>query len=123
MEVILDTNFIISCIMKKIDFLSQLEEKGFKVVVPLEVLQELKGLRLSSKASHEERIAIDVALEMAASKRIKSITLGEGKVDDALIEKGKKGIYIATLDSGIKRNVPNKIVIFNAKKEVGVERD
>ena len=123
MEVILDTNFIISCIMKKIDFLSQLEEKGFKVVVPLEVLQELKGLRLSSKASHEERIAIDVALEMAASKRIKSITLGERKVDDALIEKGKKGIYIATLDSGIKRNVPNKIVIFNAKKEVGVERD
>jgi len=109
--------------MKKIDFLSQLEEKGFKAVVPREVLQELKGLRLSSKASHEERIAIDVALEMAASKRIKSITLGEGKVDDALIEKGKKGIYIATLDSGIKRNVPNKIVIFNAKKEIGVERD
>ena len=123
MEAILDTSFIISCIMKKIDFLSQLEEKGFKAVVPREVLQELKGLRLSSKASHEERIAIDVALEMAASKRIKSITLGEGKVDDALIEKGKKGIYIATLDSGIKRNVPNKIVIFNAKKEVGVERD
>jgi len=123
MEAILDTSFIISCIMKKIDFLSQLEEKGFKAVVPREVLQELKGLRLSSKASHEERIAIDVALEMAASKRIKSITLGEGKVDDALIEKGKKGIYIATLDSGIKRNVPNKIVIFNAKKEIGVERD
>ena len=123
MEVILDTNFIISCIMKKIDFLSQLEEKGFKVVVPLEVLQELKGLRLSSKASHEERTSIDVALEMVYSKRVKSITLGERKVDDALIEKGKKGIYIATLDSGIKRNVPNKIVIFNAKKEVGVERD
>jgi len=79
MEVILDTNFIISCIMKKIDFLSQLEEKGFKVVVPLEVLQELKGLRLSSKASHEERTSIDVALEMVYSKRVKSITLGEGK--------------------------------------------
>ena len=123
MEAILDTSFIISCIMKKIDFLSQLEEKGFKVVVPLEVLQELKGLRLSSKASHEERTAIDVALEMVYSKRVKSITLGERKVDDALIEKGKKGIYIATLDSGIKRNVPNKIVIFNAKKEIGVERD
>lgn len=123
MEAILDTSFIISCIMKKIDFLSQLEESGFKVIVPREVVRELKGLRLSSKASHEERAAIDIALEMVYSKRVKSITLGERKVDEVLIEKGKQGVYIATLDAEIKRNVPNKIVIFNAKKEIGIERD
>ena len=118
----MDTNFIMSCIVKKIDFLSQLEEKGFKVVVPREVLQEFKDLKKESKISHEERTAIDIALQMLSSKDIKKITIGQGKVDDLLIKKGQEGVYIATLDNGIKRKVPNKIVIFSSKKEVGVER-
>ncbi len=122
MEALLDTNFIMSCIVKKIDFLSQLEEKGFKVVVPREVLQEFKDLKKESKISHEERTAIDIALQMLSSKDIKKITIGQGKVDDLLIKKGQEGVYIATLDNGIKRKVPNKIVIFSSKKEVGVER-
>ncbi|MDO8508625.1 MAG: PIN domain-containing protein [Nanoarchaeota archaeon] len=122
MEVILDTNFIISCIVKKIDFLSQLRERGFRVLVPREVLQELKDVRLQSKTAHEERMAIDIALEMLASKQIEKTTIGKGKVDDLLIRRGLEGVYIATLDNGIKRRIPNKVVILNSKKEVGVER-
>ena len=121
MEVILDTNFIISCILKKIDFLAQLEEQGFKVVVPREVIQELKDLRLNNKTSRGERSAIDVALEMFSSKRIKKISFGQGKVDEQLIKKGKEGVYIASLDREIKRQVPNRIVIFDAKKGIGIE--
>lgn len=123
MEVILDTNFIISCVMKGIDFLSQLKEKGFKVVVPREVIQEMKDLRIRRKISHEERMAIGVSIEILLSKKVKKMTIGQGKVDDLLIKKGKEGVYIATLDNGIKRQVPNRVVIFSAKKEVGVERD
>jgi len=123
MEVILDANFIISCVMKRIDFLSQLKEKGFKVVVPREVIQEMKDLRIGRKMSQEERIAIDVAIKILFSKKVKKMTIGQGKVDDLLIKKGKEGAYIATLDNGIKRQVPNRVVIFSAKKEVGVERD
>ena len=121
MEVLLDTNFIISCILKKIDFISQLENKGFKIVVPREVLQELKDLKFNGRTSGNERTAIDVALDVLYSKKVKKTTIGEGKVDDLLIKKGKQGVYIATLDAGIKRQVPNRIVIFNAKKEVGIE--
>jgi len=123
MEVLLDTNFIISCIVKKIDFLSQLREKGFRVVIPREVMQELKDVRLDSKTSSYERKAIDVALEMLASKQIEKTTIGKGKVDDLLIKRGQQGAYIATLDNGIKRHVTNKIVILSASKEIGVERD
>ena len=123
MEVLLDTNFVISCIVKKIDFLTQLREKGFRVVIPREVMQELKDVRLESKTSSYERKAIDVALEMLASKQIEKTTIGKGKVDDLLIKKGQQGAYIATLDNGIKRKVPNRIVILSASKEVGVERD
>lgn len=123
MEVLLDTNFVISCIVKKIDFLTQLREKGFRVVIPREVMQELKDVRLHSKTSSDERKAIDVALQMLASKQIEKTTIGKGKVDDLLVRKGQEGFYIATLDNGIKRKVPNRIVILSASKEIGIERD
>lgn len=123
MEVILDTNFIISCVMKGIDFLTQLDGKGFKVVVPREVIQEMKDLKFNRKMSQEERMAIEVAIELLFSKKVKKTTIGDGKVDDLLIKKGKEGVYIATLDKGIQRQVPNKVVIFSAQKEVGVERN
>lgn len=126
MEVILDTSFIISCIRKKIDFLSQLEEQGFKVVLPREVMQELKDVRTNSRQSREDRNIAILALGMIEKNKVKKMTMGrrmnEEKVDDALIRKGKEGFYIATLDNVIKRAISNKVVIFNAKKSVGVER-
>ena len=70
MKIILDTNFIISCILKRIDFIEQLTEKGFRIVVPREVIEELKDLRLSNRVSHEERVAINVALELLEKKEI-----------------------------------------------------
>src|SRR3989344_9092225 len=106
MEVILDTNFIVSCIKKKIDFMSELELQGFKVLVPREVLQELKDLRL--KVRHDDRTAVNIALEKFASGNIKKMRLGTQSVDAGLIEKGKQGAYIATLDAAIKRTVPNR---------------
>ena len=123
MEVLLDTNFIISCILKRIDFIDELNGMGFKIKVPREVLEELKDLRKGGKTSHAERTAINVAFEMLSKKEIKKMKLGEGKVDDRLIEKGKEGIYIATLDRVIKREVPNKVVIDNSKKGLGIERN
>ncbi len=120
MEVILDSSFIMSCIRARIDFLTQLEEQGFKIVVPREVLQEIKDLK-SSAASQDDRIAANVALELIEKNKLKKISFGKGKVDDYLIKKGLEGAYIATLDKEIKRNVPNKVVIFKSKSKVGIE--
>ena len=122
MEAILDTNFIISCVMKKIDFIEQLKELGFTPILPREVFQELKDLQLKNKTSHDERTAIDVAFQLFESAKVKKTKLGGASVDDGLIKKGKEGIHIATLDNGIKMRVPNKIVIQNAQKRVAVER-
>jgi len=121
MQVLLDSSFIISCVRDRIDFLSQLEEQGFTPVVPREVLQEMKDLRTSNRASREDRAAVDVALEMIEQKNVKKNSLGKGKVDDFLIERGQAGIFIATLDNGIKKRVPKRIVIFKAQNRVGVE--
>lgn len=120
MEVILDSNFIISCIKRKINFLEDLENLGFKVLLPKEVYQELKDLRLN--VPHSERTAIDLSFDTLNNKKIKKVRLGNKIVDEGLIEKGKKGCYIATLDSGIKRAIPNRIVISEAKNSIIVER-
>ncbi len=122
MEAILDSSFIISCVRKRIDFLEELKNLGFTAVVPREVFQEIKDLRSRNKSSREDRTAIDIAMEMIEKGKVKKVGLGEMRVDDALIKKGKEGIYIATLDRAIKRAVPNKIVILDAKNSLGIER-
>lgn len=120
MKVILDTNFILTCIKERIDFLSQLEEQGFTILIPREVLQEMKDIRY--KVSHDKRIAIDVAIKIFEDKRVKHISLGSRSVDDGLIKAGKEGHYIATLDRAIKREIPNGVVLFKSKSSVGIEK-
>lgn len=121
MNVLLDSSFILSCIRGRIDFLSQLEEQGFTVQVPREVMQELKDLKVKDKTSRDDKIAIDVALEMIEKRKVKKISMGEGNVDDWLIRKGNEGYYIATLDAGIKNKIPGKVIIFRAQSKVGIE--
>ena len=121
MQVLLDSSFIISCVRGRIDFLTQLEEQGFTPIVPREVLQEMKDLRTSSRASRNDRQAIDVALDIIEQRGVKKIGLGTGKVDDWLIKRGQEGIFIATLDRAIKKRVPKRVVIFSAQGRVGVE--
>ena len=119
MEAVLDSSFIVSCMKKDIDFLAQLEEQGFTVYVPHEVLQELKDLRKRSRRA--ERDAIDLAMILIEQKKVKKMSLGHDSVDNGLIRKGQQGAHIATLDREIKRAVPKRIVIFDAQKRVGVE--
>jgi rRNA-processing protein FCF1 len=123
MEAILDSSFIISCLRLGIDFHGQLEELGFKVVLPKEVFQELKDIRARSGIAHIDKEAIDVAFVMFEQNKIKKMSLGKGKVDDGLVRKGKEGVYIASLDKGILREIKNKIVIKSSEKRVAIERD
>tara|TARA_B100000315_G_C14303090_1_gene462767 strand:+ start:172 stop:534 length:363 start_codon:yes stop_codon:yes gene_type:complete len=120
MEVLLDTNFIISCVKKRIDFLGDLEGFGLKVVVPKEVFEELKDFKKGSKG---DRTAANVALDLFEQNKVKKTALGGRSVDSGLISKGKLGVYIATLDNGVKRAVPNKVVISGAKNSLVIERN
>ncbi len=119
MKVLLDTNFIVSCIKDRIDFLGQLEEEGFQAVVPQEVFEELKDIK--KKVSHDSRIAIDVAFEMFEQRKVKKMKLGEKSVDLGLIKRGQEGYYIATLDSGILNKVPKRVILLKGKKGIGIE--
>lgn len=120
MEVLLDSSFIISCIKRKIDFLDELAGMGFKVLLPKEVVEEIKDLRLDG--SLENRNAAKVAIELFTRRKILRTTLGDRRPDEGLIEFGKRGAYIATLDAVIKRSVPNKVVISDSSNGLIVER-
>ena len=119
MEVILDTNFIISCLKRKIDFISELEGMGFRILVPLEVMQELKDLRLEK--GHAERGIIELALQIVEENG-KKTRLGNRTVDEGLIEKGKAGCYIATLDRAVQRAVDNTVLINNSRNSLEIVR-
>jgi rRNA-processing protein FCF1 len=123
MEVLLDTNFIISCVLKRIDFVEELRGLGFHVKVPKSVLQEMKDLKTDKKVSHGERQAIDVAFAILEERKIRKARIGGSYVDDGLIQKGREGVYIATLDKAIKHSVPNKVVIDTAKNTLKIERN
>jgi rRNA-processing protein FCF1 len=123
MEAILDTNFIISCIRNKIDFISQLEEEGFKVILPREVMRELKDIKNRAGESHYDRSSIELALQMFEKSKIRKMALGNNKVDEMLIRMGVAGAYIATLDKAILNKIPNRIIINSSAKKIMVERD
>lgn len=122
MDVFLDSSFIVSCVMKRIDFIEELRGMGFRVLVPREVLDELKDLRLKDKTSRRERESIDIAFKMLEEFAVKKKTIGGRNVDDALVSKGAEGFYIATLDRGIKVRVSNLVVIDSARKGLKIER-
>lgn len=121
MEVLLDSNFIISTIKRKIDFVQELEGMGMKIILPKEVYQELKDLK--NKVTHDDKAAIEIALKIIESNKFKKMALGNISVDNGLIEKGRQGYYIATLDAGIKRQVKNRVLISSAKNCLVIERD
>ena len=121
MEVLLDSNFIISCLRRKIDFMSQLEDLGFKIFLPKEVYQELKDIK--PNLSRGDKLIVEMALKLFEDKKAKNISLGNKSVDKGLIEKAKQGYYIATLDAAIKRNAKNRVIISNSQNSIVIERD
>ena len=117
----MDSSFILSCAKRKIDFLSRLEEEGFKVVIPREVLQELKDARDGLKFN--EKVALDGIMQLIEKRKVKKVGIGSGKIDEELIRRGKEGIFIGSLDKEIKRNVQNRVIISDASNDILIERD
>lgn len=120
MEAILDTNFILACVKRKINFLDDLEAQGFTPILAHEVYEELKDIRQTATLS--DRVALDLAFALFEKRKVRKMTLGHHKVDEGLIAKGKKGAYIATLDGGIRRLVPNSIGVANAQNMLEITR-
>ncbi len=116
----MDTSFILSCVGNKIDFFEQLEEKGMKILVPSEVIGELKGIA-ESKRKLKFRDAAKLALKMLDGNRYYRVELKTKNVDEGLKKyaKANPDVYVATLDREIKK-ILNSNVVIRGKKTLEV---
>lgn len=118
--VLLDTNFILSCIRKKIDFFNDLKFCGFKILIPYEVIEELKKIiETGGKKFHDES---KIALNLFEKNSFEKIRLNTKNVDNGIVKiAGEHREYIiATLDREIKNKIKNQKLVIrgNGKLEI-----
>lgn len=109
-KVILDTNFIITCVKQKLDFFEQLELMEFKIIIPDEVISELNSLKEL------------LALKILGKEKFEKVKLNSKNVDNGIIKYAKEndGVLIATLDRAMKFRTKSKIVVIRGKKKLEV---
>jgi len=111
-KVLLDTNFIVSCIKQKIDFFNYFKMNGFKVLIPKQVLWELNNIPNS-----------EFYKNILKKNKFSEIDIGKGHVDNKIINylKNRPEIFIATLDAELKKNLKNKKIIIRKRKVLNIE--
>jgi len=118
MKIIFDTNFLLSCIKQKIDFLQELE--GFELVLPRQVIDEIEKLIKDKrkKLSERELARTTLAFINKFKSRFKIIELEKNYVDLGL--KKLQGYVIATLDKGIRKDLKGeaKFLIISKRKKL-----
>ena len=118
-EVILDTNFILTAIKYKIDFLDGIKFLGLTPIIPKQVIDELNKI-IKSKKKGKFKDHAELALKIIQKKRLKKIDLKHDYVDKGLLDYAKqnKGVIIATMDKDLKNRIPNRKLIIRAMKRL-----
>ncbi len=123
MKIILDTNFLIYCAKNKLDYkekIGNLINEGFELVVPMQVVEELKSLKNDKwkKVSGKDKMAIDLALQLLEVNKVKKVKVSGNSVDEGIVNlanENKKNI-VCTLDREMRHNLPRVILINRFKK-------
>ena len=118
---ILDTNFILSCVKQKIDFFEEIPFQGMRLIIPEEVIEEIKKIAVSGKKLHFRRNA-ELALKILEKNQFETIKLGSSNVDKSLAEyvKNQKNIVLATLDEEIKRKIKKSLLVIRKRKRLEI---
>ena len=118
---ILDTNFILSCVKQKIDFFEEIPFQGMKILIPEEVIEEVKKIAISGKKLHFRRNA-ELALRILEKNKFETIKLGSSNVDKGLIEYSRKqnNIIFATLDEELKRKIKKPLLVIRKRKRLEI---
>lgn len=106
--VLLDSNFMIYCLDKKIDFFEYFKLNGFSVFIPKEVLNEIERLSKSSKFK-QKFINLKKLLEI---EKWNLVEIG-GRYADSEIRKYLKEnpkTVLASMDEKLVKSVNNKSI-------------
>lgn len=121
-QVLLDTNFIMTCAKQKIDFFEQIPLMGLEILIPEQVVHELKLLSKSRDSAYIREDA-DLALKLLNRNKFTSIKLRRNNdVDKGIIELAgtDKELIIATLDKELKSKIKNSKMIIKGKKTISI---
>ena|SRR5271157_2948339 len=117
-QVLLDTNFIVSCARKKIDLFEDIPSMGLEIIIPRQVFDEIKKLSKSRESANLREDA-DLALKILNRSKFKTIKLEYNDVDKGIkrFANENKDVIIATLDKEIQSEISNqKLIIRGFKK-------
>ena len=117
---VLDTSFILSCVRKKIDFFTEIPQMGLKVLIPLQVMDEIKKFSRQGRGTLKEEAKL--ALVILQNQDFKRVDLYNRVVDDGLIKlaNDNPNYIIATLDREVKVKTKNPNLIIRGEKELEV---
>lgn len=119
-EIVIDTNFILTCVKEKIDFIHELEFQGFKVVIPEQILAELVKIVMSQKKFKDRKLA-ELAINILEKRKFKTDVLKDKNVDKGLMKYVKgHDCYIATLDRDLKRKLKGHIITIKGKNKIEI---
>jgi len=118
--VVLDTNFILSCIRKKIDFTDEIKFMGFKILIPNEVEKELEKISKTGKEKFKEESKI--ALKLLEKNHFEKINLNTKNVDNGIVifARENKEFIVATLDREIKSKIKNQKLVIRGNGKLGI---
>ena len=112
MQIILDTNFIITALKQKAQLFEQIEElfPSCKILIPFQVIEELEKISKSKDAKLTDRESAKLALQLIKKKTVQNIELTSKNVDAGIIHytQEKKDLVIATLDRELKEKIKRK---------------
>jgi len=119
-SVILDTNFILSCIRKKIDFFTEIKGRGIKILIPEEVIKEIKNLSEEGNKNLQEEAKI--ASQILKNNSFEIIVLNTKNVDNGIVKIAKENpeYIIGTLDKEIKNKIKNQKLIIRGEKHLEI---
>jgi len=114
-QIILDTNFILTCVKQKIDFFEEIQLMGMQISIPNQVIVEIEGL---SKKNNNAKLS----LKLLKKSKFKKIDLKTKDTDKGIIKFAKENpeVIIATLDRELKNKIKNPKLIIRGKKKLEV---
>ena len=126
MEILLDTNFILTCVLQKIDFVELSEEmfnEKLNWILPKQVINELKKIEKDLKQKRKFREGAKLSLEILETMNLKIVDLNKNPNIDIAIKDYifDKPIILATNDKGLKKRVKNRILSIRGPKSLILE--
>ncbi len=120
MKVILDTNFLIYCAKQKIDYaeeIGNLLNRSYELVVPFQVLNELRKLKLKAKKGKDKEAAA-LALQILELKKIVNVKISGKTADEAIFNLANQDRDVVCTADEEMRGKLRRVILIRGKRLV-----